>query len=102
MTNVRFVDRLINMNGLENIHFTLPNGATLSIAEVFGNKEIAVIGTDREFVSAFEWCSPHNDDDTIVRLSGETDELMEIIARADAWAMNEQRRRYAEALDQAL
>ena len=90
------------MNELNNIHFTLPNGATLSIAEVFGNKEIAVIGTDGEFVSAFEWCSPHNDDETIVRLSGETDDLMEILARASAWAMKDKSRRYAEALDQAL
>lgn len=87
---------------VNNIHFTLPNGATLSIAEVFGNKEIAVIGTDREFVSAFEWCSPHNDDETIVRLSGDADDLMEILARASAWAMKDKNRRYAEALDQAL
>jgi hypothetical protein len=87
---------------INNIHFALPNGATLSIAEVFGEKEIAVIGTDREFVSAFEWCSPHNDDDTIVRLSGDIDDLMEIIARASAWATKDVTRRYAEALDQAL
>ena len=101
MTNDGFIGRLTTMN-VNNIHFTLPNGATLSIAEVFGNKEVAVIGTDREFVSALEWCSPHNDDDTIVRLSGETDDLMEILARASAWAMKDKSRRYAEALDQAL
>ena len=85
-----------------NIKFTLPNGAKFSIVSIDNHREVAIIGTDGDFVSALEWCSPHNDDDDIVRLSGETDDLMEILARASAWAMKDKSRRYAEALDQAL
>jgi hypothetical protein len=84
-----------------NIKFTLPNGALFSIVSIDGRRECAVLH-DGDFVDTADWCSPHNDDDMIVRLSGGTADLMEILARAIAWAERDKTLTLAHALDQAL
>ena len=85
----------------DNIKFTLSNGALFSVVSIYGRKECAVLQGD-DFVDTAEWCSPHNDDDMIVRLSGDGDDFLEILSRAIKWANKQKSSRLAEALDQAL
>lgn len=84
-----------------NIKFTLPNGALFSIVSIDGRRECAVLH-DGDFVDTADWCSPHNDDDMIVRLSGGAADMMEILARAITWAERDKALTLAHALDQAL
>jgi len=81
---VALVDILNNMIDHHNIKFTLPNGALFSIVSIDGHRECAVLH-DGDFVDTADWCSPNNDDDVIVCLSGDADDLMEILSRAIAW-----------------
>jgi hypothetical protein len=98
---VALVDILNNMIDHHNIKFTLPNGALFSIVSIDGRRECAVLH-DGDFVDTADWCSPHNDDDVIVRLSGGADDLMEILSRAIAWGEKQKMSEIAQALDQAL
>lgn len=71
---------------IQRIQPILPNGATFSIVESFGRKEVAVLRND-QFVSPTEWASIDTGDD-IVRLSDVADELAVYLMKAISWGLN--------------
>ena len=88
----------------DNLHFSLPNGDTLSVASLNGRYEVAILrgaSPGGDFVPVTEWLHAGYDGD-VYPIDNSAHTVASIFGAALRWAEGEKKRTIALALDQAL
>lgn len=85
---------------LDNIQFSLPNGAIFSIACIDGKSEVAVMN-EEGFVPVSVWFDGNGDDsDPILPIAQYATSLDKALDTAIKWAQDDKNGEMARALDQ--